>query len=275
LESNVTAPDVPHLWDEFQGVQDAAVRAALVETPLEALSKQYRDRFEKASGFIDKRVKLHTDALTAEAERLRELAASLEKRRGELEAAIGPLRASLPEVNKVFVEAGEEVNALRRKTRAAHLHFQFQREDEVTLRRMTRRSTIEHRGGGSWVARIWPFRRRQKNAAPEPFEIRQPNLEDADVPPELVDEVNAAWKRYSSAQVLWSAQTSEHSRLSGELESTMSQIAETRNRCGCLDRYRVQVLDYHEGAKLRLGIEYEQIQSALLDAYALARAAKA
>ena len=274
LGSNVTVPDIPHLWDEFQGVQDAAVRAALVGTPLDALTKQYKDRFEKASRFIDERTKIHRDAVDAESKRLQELAVLLEKRLIELEAAIAPLRESLPAANKAFVEAGEEVNALRRKTRAAHLQFQFEREDEVTQRRITRRLPPESVQNGSWIASLWPFRRRRAAEPLEPFEIKQPNLEDADVPPELVDQVNAAWKRYSLAQIDWSAQDSEYRRISAELDGVRSQIIDTRTRCGCLDNYRVQILDYHEGVKLKLSIEYEQIQAALLDAYVLAQASK-
>jgi uncharacterized protein YukE len=275
LESGVTEPPVPHLWDEFQGVQNAAVRAALAGTPLETLQKQYKDRFDKAAAFIEERSKMHSTAVEAEDKRLRELADSLHKRREELEAVITPLRESWPAARKAFIEAGDAVNSLRRKVRAAHLQFQFKREDEITQHRMKRNSTPNPDRNGSWLARIWPFRRPQKPAPIQPYETKQPDIEDADVPPELVDQVNTAWKSYSTAQADWTEQDEKHSRVSAELARVEAQIIDTRNRCGWLDRYEVQILDFHKAAKLKLEIEYEQIQAALLDAYALTKASMA
>jgi hypothetical protein len=275
LQSGVTEPPVPHLWDEFQGVQNAAARAALVGTPLETLQKQYKDRFDKAASFIEERAKIHNDAVEAENKRLADLASSLHKRQLELEAELKPLRDTLPAARKAFIESGVEVNSLRRKVRASHLQFQFQREEEVNQHRRKRRSALDANGDDSWLTRLWPFRRRQTPEPIEPYEVKQLDIEDADVPPELVDFVNAAWKEYSTAQVDWSSQQERYDFLTKELASVEAQIADTRERCGWLDRYKIQILDFHKAVKLKLDIEYEQIQAALLDAYDLAKASKA
>ena len=277
LQSGVTEPPVPHLWDEFQGVQDTAARAALVGTPLEALQKQYKDRFDKAASFIEERAKIHDDAVEAESKRLADLAISQHKRQAELEAEVKPLRDSLPAARRASIELGEEVNSLRRMVRASHLQFQFQREEEVNQHRMKRPSSPQAYGNDSWLTRIWPFRKRPAPEPPETFnryEIKQPDIEDADVPPELVDQVNAAWKRYSAARADWTEQNEKHTRVSEELTRVEAQIVDTRNRCGSLDRRRVEILDRHKAAKLKLDIEFEQIQAALLDAYDLAKASK-
>lgn len=274
LQSGVTEPPVPHLWDEFQGVQDAAARAALVGTPLDTLQKQYKDRFDKASSFIEERAKIHNDAVEAESTRLTDLADSLCKRRVDLEAAVKPLRDTLPAARKRFVESGADVNSLRRKARSTHLQFQFQREEELKQHRRKIRSSSLTDGNHSWLTRLWPFRRRRTPGAIEPDEVKKLDIEDADVPPELVDLINEAWKQYSTAQVEWSAQQEGHDRISKELAGVEAQIEDTRNRFGWLDRYRIQILDFHRAVRLKLDIEYEQIQAALLDAYELAKAAR-
>jgi hypothetical protein len=274
LQSGVTEPPVPHLWDEFQGVQDAAVRAALVGTPLEALQKQYKDRFDKAALFIEERAKIHNDAVEAESRRLEDLADSLHKSQVELEAEVKLLRDKVPAARKAFVESGETVNSLRRKVRSSNLQFQFEREEEVNQHRQKKRSTAHANGNDSWLARIWPFRRRRTSEPIKPYEVKQFDIEDADVPPELVDLVNAAWKEYSTAQVEWSSQQERHDRLSAALANVEAQIEDTRKRFGWLDRYKIQILDFHRAVRLKLEIEYEQIQAALLDAYDLAKASK-
>jgi hypothetical protein len=127
------------------------------------------------------------------------------------------------------------------------------------------------------LTRVWPFRKRPAPEPAEPskpYEVKQPEIEDADVPPELVDLVNAAWKKYSIAQSEWSSAEERHTQVAKELASLESQITDTRIRLGGLDGYRVQILDAHDGAKLELEVQYGQIQAALLDAYDLAKASK-
>src|ERR1700680_3364253 len=143
LRSSVRPPPPLSPCDELALIQDVAVRAALVGTPLKQLQDDYRERFDEAIKVIEKRSALYNNVVSEEITRLLSELGDLEQSRKTLEGASEQQRLSLSPFQAANGECEAEILGLLRTIVGGRFQFRLEHQQRLASARAT--TAIEDR----------------------------------------------------------------------------------------------------------------------------------